>query len=180
VAFLRGQYWDQRCLTSLLVTDCGIECTLGKFANDIKLLGAVNTPEGRDAIQRDLDRIERWACANLMKFKAKYKVLHMGCGNPEHKYRLGRKLVDSSPEKDFGVLVGEKQNMTQQCTLTAQQANRPLGCIPSSVASRAKEGILPLCSTLVRPNQESCVQLWSPQHRTDINMLELVQRKPQQ
>jgi len=64
--------------------------------------------------------------------------------------------------------------------LTAQQTNHPLGCIPSSVGSRSRQGILPLCSALVRHPRESCVQLWSPQHRTDMDLLEQGQRRPQQ
>jgi len=51
----------------------------------------------------------------------------------------------------LGLLADRKLIMTWQCVLAAQKANCPLGCIPSSVGSRVREGILPLCSALVRP-----------------------------
>jgi len=77
----------------------GVECTPRKFADDTKLSGAVDMKEGRDAIQRDLNRLERWAHANLMKFKkAKSKVLHLIWGNLKLRYRLGGIWLESSSE----------------------------------------------------------------------------------
>jgi len=158
--------------------DSGTECTLSKSADDTELCDVVDTLEGRDVIQRDLDRLERWACVNRMKFnKARCKVLHMGRGNPKHKYRLAGEWLESPEEKDLGVLLDEKLNMSRQCALAAQKANRILGCIKRSMASRSREGILPLYFTLMRPHLESCVQLWSSQHKKDMDVLEPVQRR---
>ena len=59
--------------------DNGTECTLNKFAEDTKLGGVVVVPNGRAAIQRDLNRLEKWANWNLIEFnKGICKVLQLG------------------------------------------------------------------------------------------------------
>ncbi|PKU46178.1 rna-directed dna polymerase from mobile element jockey-like [Limosa lapponica baueri] len=106
--------------------DSGIECTHNKFGNNIKLCGAVNTVKGRHAIQGNTDRLERWVCANLMKFnKATCKVMHLGHGNPRYKHRLGREWIESSPEEDLGVLVPRREAQHETATWAGSPESQP-------------------------------------------------------
>ena len=125
------------------------------------------------------DRLERWARAYLMKFnKAKCKVLHLDQSNPKHRYRLGGEWFESSPEEeDVGVQDDKTLSMSQQRVLTAQKANHILGSIKRGVTSRSREVILHLYSALMRPHLEYYIQIWSPQHKRDMELLEQIQRR---
>ncbi|KAK4811273.1 hypothetical protein QYF61_023325 [Mycteria americana] len=141
-------------LFNMLINDLGdgVERTFSKFGEDTKLGGVVDMPEGHAVIQRDLDRLEKWADRNLMKFSNdKYKVLHLGRNNPMHQYLLGADQLESS--------LAEK---VLQRRPTASWA--ALGeALPAD-----REVIFPIYSALVRPHLEYCVHFRAPQYNRDI------------
>ncbi|GAB0192678.1 mitochondrial enolase superfamily member 1 [Grus japonensis] len=107
--------------------------------------------------KRDLERLEKWADRNLMKFNKKCPVLPLGRNNPRHWYMLGATQLESSfPEKALGVLVDTKLDVSQQCGLVARKDSGIPGCIRRTVASRLRDVVLPLYSALVM----SCLECW--------------------
>lgn len=83
----------------------------------------------------------------MMFSKPKCKVLHLGHGKPYYEYKLGEcKSGEQHCWNDTGVLVDGKPDMSQQCAITAQKANRFLGCIKRSMTSRLRQVTLWLSS----------------------------------
>ncbi|GAB0178657.1 hypothetical protein GRJ2_000331000 [Grus japonensis] len=82
-------------------------------------------PSGRTSTAGEM------AVRNFMKFnKGKCKILHLWRNNSVHQYRLGANHLESSfAEKDLGVLVDSKLNMSQQCAPAAKNANGILICV---------------------------------------------------
>lgn len=109
--------------------------------------------------------LEKWDGWNFMKFNTeKHKVLLLVWNNPMHQYMLWVTHLESSlTEKNLGVLMDTKLNMSQQRALATKKASVVLGWTRQSISSRLREVIPPIYSAPVRPHLEWWVQFWAPQ-----------------
>lgn len=112
--------------------------------------------EERNTIQRNLNRQEVGPSSLMKLNKSTHRLLHLSWGNP----------------RDLGFLVDEKLDMSQQYTLASQKVNYVLGFFKRSVASHEREVLLTVLLHLCIHHLEHCRQLWDPQNKKDVEMLE--------
>ena len=120
----------------------------------------------------------KWLDIQYMYIMDIYNIYILNIWYIQYWYTLVDKGIESSPaKKDLAILEEEKLDTSQQCAFIALKANRILGCTERNIFSWLRDGILPLCSSGTPTPQEPCFQLWRPQHKKHMDLLETVQRR---
>ena len=129
--------------------DEGIESSLSKFADDIRL-GGVSRPQGCVTIQ-DLDRLD-----SLMRFKkSECRILCLGRSKCMHHYRLAGDLLEVCRE---GLGGQQDDHESAVCPCCQRRPRDSWGALKKRMASRLREVILLLYSALVRSHLDYCAQ----------------------
>jgi len=86
-----------------------------KLVDSSELAGAADCLEGRDVLQRDLDKLQAWAITNCMKFNnTRCWILQLIWGNSGYVDRLGARGWRAAVwERAVGLLGGSKLNLSQ-------------------------------------------------------------------
>ena len=156
-----------------------MEGWVGKFADDTKVGGVVDSLEGCQKLQRDIDRMQDWAEKWQMDFNSdKCVVVHFGRSNGMKEYNIkGKTLSTVEDQKDLGVRVRRTLKSASQVEEVVKKAYGVLAFINRGIEFRSREIIMQLYKTLVRPHLEYCAQFWSPHYRRDVEIIERVQRR---
>jgi hypothetical protein len=154
------------------------------YADDLKLVSTVSRESSWSAeLQQDLDILTEWAKIwstelNLSKCKAMY----LGTNRRKQEYYMPSSngiqvLSETTVERDLGVIVSNDLKWNKQCSVAASKANRILGQIKNSFSYLDQVTFKFLYTALVRPHLEYAVSMWSPYTKTDIKIIEKVQRR---
>ena len=155
-------------------------CSLGKiFADDTKLIKVVDDLNDADKLQNDLNRLFDWCKTWNMEFnKGKCKIMHYGKTNNKFLYHMDGTILEiTKEEKDLGVYWTDDLKPEKQIRSCVAKAYIAVNKIRKTFSFMNKEMFLLLYKTFVRPLLEYCQSVWSPYLKSDIDMLENVQRR---
>ena len=155
-------------------------CYIKIFADDSKIVKAINSLEDRELFSEDIQAVTEWAVKNKMELnRLKYQLLQYG-NNESLKLPY---IIDDETEvsksqivKDLGVYMAEDMLFDEHIIKIKNKGKQVAGWILRLVQSRSEETVMLLYKTYVRPHLEYSCCLWSPNKIKNIADLEGIQR----
>jgi hypothetical protein len=148
------------------------------FADDAKIY--IQNDSGRNTarLQTDLNEISRWSNTWQLNLSiSKCNVLHAARHPHPSQYSIDNiPITGTEHAKDLGVYISRDLKFTHQCQKVASAALRASSCILRNFTVKNAEFLRQMFITFVRPQVEYATVVWSPWHKSDINLIERVQR----
>ena len=155
---------------------------LSSFADDTRMARGLSGVSDASALQTDLEAVYQWAEDNNMSFNdLKFEVLRFGSDltlklitsytNPSGN------IIDSKEHvRDLGVTVSADGSFREHIRKVCQSARNMCAWILRTFSDRREDLMLTTWKSLVLPILDYCSQLWSPQNKGDIQMIEDIQK----
>ena len=155
--------------------------TIRLFADDSLLYRTINSIEDTEALQRDLDTLQKWESLWKMEFHPqKCQVLRItNKKNPivTNYFIHNIQLDDVKAAKYLGVTIDTKLNWKDHYSSLSQKANQVLGFLRRNIPECTSKVKADCYKTLVRPILEYGCTVWDPFKKCDINNIEKIQKR---
>ena len=160
------------------------DSTMYMYADDTKLYRHIRAIDDTEVAQSDIDAMDEWGEEWGMFFHpSKCHALKLGHRFAElHDmfvpYKLGGSHLDTvSAERDLGITIDCDLSFEKHLLEKINKANSRVGIIRRSFSFLDADMFLQLYKALVRPHLEYANQVWSPQSKKYVEMIENVQRR---
>ena len=152
--------------------------TVKLFADDTKLYTVVDSVEGKEDLQMDINNLSKWSKEWLLSFN-KNKCKHMHFGTSFHSaYSIENEIIRTeTKEKDLGIIIDNELKFQVHINTQVKRANRMLGVVKRSFTFLDNEMFLTLYKSLIRPYLEYGSNVWSVMYRKEDVTIENVQRR---
>ncbi|XP_076043755.1 uncharacterized protein LOC143026859 [Oratosquilla oratoria] len=146
-----------------------ISSPLLSFADDTRVFKTISSKKDSSQLQKDLNKIYKWAKMNNMKFNEdKFEFIKFG--------KKGNHITQQTSVRDLGLILSDDATFDQHIEKTVSKCRQRMGYILRTFHTREPETLLTLWKALVIPIIDHCSQLWAPYKQGHIMQLEALQR----
>ncbi|GAB1600040.1 hypothetical protein Ahia01_000281500, partial [Argonauta hians] len=154
------------------------------YADDTKIAKAFNSQEDSLHLQKQLDKIYKWAETNNMLFNAnKFQTLQYRHSqkNPSlsrstYSGPNGTEIPQTKTVRDLGILMCNDTSFHDHIARLTTQSRRLVAWVLRTIKTRQQEPMMTLWKSFILSRLDYCSQLWSPYNVKEITELEAAQR----
>ena len=151
------------------------------FADDSLLYRTIETPQDSETLQKDLDTLQLWESKWKMEFhpgKCQTIRITNKIKPSSHTYFIhGTPVSVTDSAKYLGVIIDSKLTWKKQYDSISKKCNNSLAFLRRNLGSAATHIKAQCYTTLVRPSAEYASQVWDPLYKTDIDRIEMIQKR---